>query len=303
MLKNKHHGFTLIELSIALVIIGLIVGGIVAGKDIIRAAELRSLLSQKDKFTAAVNIFKIKYNEIPGDMKATDTAKFGLFTLTGSAVGRYYNTGDGRGTIYGTGFFGALIEGFCAFECGVFWRHLSDAGLVGSSYGATLESSTDTPGIIPGVPAGSGTNRNVNQDIYMPKAKAVNGYWGAYSIGMAYNFFNWETPKINGIDVTKNVFFIGKQSSAANGYMYEPNMSAADAYSLDLKIDDGKPYRGKFLVSTYDDSFGYYWEAAVNTNSEACTYGGANEFDTANQYNANKGTGGDKLTCKPIFVW
>jgi len=42
-------GFTLIELSIVLVIIGLIVGGILVGQDLIRAAELRKLYSEKEK--------------------------------------------------------------------------------------------------------------------------------------------------------------------------------------------------------------------------------------------------------------
>ena len=84
---RKDTGFTLIELSIVLVIIGLIVGGIVAGKDMIRAAELRALLSQKDKFTSAVNIFKGKYNAVPGDMRYTEAAKFGLLSVLGTLPG------------------------------------------------------------------------------------------------------------------------------------------------------------------------------------------------------------------------
>ena len=69
---NKQ-GFTLLELSIVLVVIGLIVGGTVVGKDLIRASELNSIITQQNKIQIALNTFKLKYNVIPGDMRnATD---------------------------------------------------------------------------------------------------------------------------------------------------------------------------------------------------------------------------------------
>ena len=86
-MKKHRRGFTLIELSIVLVIIGLIVGGIVVGRELIKVAELRAILAQKDKFTAAVNTFKIKYNALPGDMFPSTAAKFGMFTFTGIGAG------------------------------------------------------------------------------------------------------------------------------------------------------------------------------------------------------------------------
>lgn len=68
-MKNK--GFTLIELSIVLVIIGLIVGGILIGRDMIRAAEIRSLISEKNQYIVATNNFRNKYNAMPGDIAAS----------------------------------------------------------------------------------------------------------------------------------------------------------------------------------------------------------------------------------------
>ena len=73
--SNKN-GFTLIELSIVLVIIGLVVGGVLVGADLIKAAKIRSAVSDLDKITAAVNTFKLKYNCIPGDC-ASATGFFG----------------------------------------------------------------------------------------------------------------------------------------------------------------------------------------------------------------------------------
>jgi prepilin-type N-terminal cleavage/methylation domain-containing protein len=64
---SRHSAFTLVELSIVLVIIGLIIGGVLAGRDLIRAAELRSLVSEVERYNSAVNAFKLKYNCLPGD--------------------------------------------------------------------------------------------------------------------------------------------------------------------------------------------------------------------------------------------
>ena len=72
-ISPSRSGFTLLELSIVLVIIGLLAGGILVGRDLIHAAELRSVVSDVDKFTAAANTFRLKYNCIPGDCtNATD---------------------------------------------------------------------------------------------------------------------------------------------------------------------------------------------------------------------------------------
>ena len=61
-------GFTLLELSIVMVIIGLIIGGITVGQDMIRSAELNSVVSNFQKYQTAVNAFKLKYSALPGDM-------------------------------------------------------------------------------------------------------------------------------------------------------------------------------------------------------------------------------------------
>lgn len=63
---KKKNGFTLIELSIVLVIIGLIVGGMLVGQDLINAAKVRAEFSQMEKLDAAVNTFRLKYNALPG---------------------------------------------------------------------------------------------------------------------------------------------------------------------------------------------------------------------------------------------
>src|SRR5690348_1121410 len=67
--KGMQRGFSLLELSIVLVIIGLITGGITAGRTIVRAAELRSMITDINKYKSAIYTFREKYNAVPGDMK------------------------------------------------------------------------------------------------------------------------------------------------------------------------------------------------------------------------------------------
>ena len=55
-------GFSLVELSIVLVILGLLVGGVLGGQALIRSSEIRSLIVDKDKYITAVQTFKNKYN-------------------------------------------------------------------------------------------------------------------------------------------------------------------------------------------------------------------------------------------------
>lgn len=62
-------GFTLIELSIVIVIIGLIVGGIFVGQDLIQQARIRASISQVQEIETTINAYRLKYNAIPGDHK------------------------------------------------------------------------------------------------------------------------------------------------------------------------------------------------------------------------------------------
>jgi prepilin-type N-terminal cleavage/methylation domain-containing protein len=61
-------GFTLVELSIVLVILGLLAGGVLAGQGLIRAAELRSITTDQQRFLIAIRAFRDQYRSLPGDM-------------------------------------------------------------------------------------------------------------------------------------------------------------------------------------------------------------------------------------------
>lgn len=73
MIFPSRNGFTLVELSIVLVIIGLVIGGVLVGKELIRAADIRANIADIEKLKTTINTFRLKYNCLPGDcLNATD---------------------------------------------------------------------------------------------------------------------------------------------------------------------------------------------------------------------------------------
>ena len=67
---RAQRGFTLVELSIVLVIIGLLIGGILVGQSLISSAKINAQVSQLQQFDAGVMVFKSQYKYLPGDAPA-----------------------------------------------------------------------------------------------------------------------------------------------------------------------------------------------------------------------------------------
>jgi prepilin-type N-terminal cleavage/methylation domain-containing protein len=221
-------GFTLIELSIVLVIIGLLVGGILVGKDLIRAAELRATISQVEKLKTAVNTFKTKYNALPGDIISSQAAAFGFAARTGGT-----GDGDGDGWIESCGlsyvFFGA---GNATLGCETvfFWTDLSAAKLVQGSF------TTTTDALITNLAS------SVQVAPYLPPIKAGNGWLFVWAVddGWGQGPHNYiQIMAISGTTVN------GAIVSTDNPNVFP--LSPADAWNIDTKIDDGMPGTGQVL--------------------------------------------------------
>jgi prepilin-type N-terminal cleavage/methylation domain-containing protein len=67
MMRTARNGFTLVEMAIALVIIGLLIGGILTAQSMISTAQIAAVASQIQQFDAGVMNFKTKFNYLPGD--------------------------------------------------------------------------------------------------------------------------------------------------------------------------------------------------------------------------------------------
>lgn len=123
--EAKEAGFTLVELAIVLVIIGLIVGGVLVGQDLIKAAEIRATTTDLERYNAAANTFRNKYNGIPGDLLSARATQFGLESRDGAAA-----NGDGNGLVEGCA--AATVDLGC--ETAMFWTDLTVASLIPDAF-------------------------------------------------------------------------------------------------------------------------------------------------------------------------
>jgi prepilin-type N-terminal cleavage/methylation domain-containing protein len=126
MRLQKQSGFTLVEIAIVLVIIGLLLGGILKGQELITNARVRSIIDQGDAVKAAYYAFRDRYKALPGDMLAA-TANTQL-PNSGAAPGG----GDGNGQIATNA------------ERGLVWTHLQLAGFINGTYNGTAVAAVWT---------------------------------------------------------------------------------------------------------------------------------------------------------------
>ena len=218
----SRRGFTLIELSIVLVIIGLIVGGILTGRDLIRTATARAQITQIEKYKTAVSTFLGKYNQLPGDISDPDATNFG-FTTRGSSRGQ----GDGNRSIEATT--GAIAGQ--AGEVAMMWVDLFKANMIED--GLTRASPTSFVAY-----SGGGTTMDPYINYIFPEAKAGNQTYiyvwsgSAVSANAPAGFGgNWFCISRIGY-LTASTMAPGK------------NVTPAMAYAVDSKIDDGYPQSG-----------------------------------------------------------
>jgi len=130
---KRQQGFTLIEIAIVLVIIGLLLGGVLKGQELITSARVRNLISQQDGVKAAYFGFLDRYRALPGDYTSA-TTNIANIVATAACNG---GNGNGNGRIESTS---GLQENILV------WEHLSKAGFINGSYTcAAAASSTSAP--------------------------------------------------------------------------------------------------------------------------------------------------------------
>lgn len=244
-------GFTLLELSIVLVTVGLIVGVILVGKQLIGSAAVRAQLSQIQQYRQAAYTFKAKYGYLPGDIPEPDASNYGFSSRNGNPV---WGNGDG------------VISGGCPSYCGygigageatMFWIDLTKAKLIDSSF------STATPGIYPSSVSGT------NLSLYYPSAKIGrqnNLYiWsgGYYASGAAYP---GDGKTYIGLSAITSIGATAWQVNSS------PALTVLEASELDVKVDDGLPQSGKtqaFYINYAESSGLTCWAAGTGHGMNA----------------------------------
>jgi prepilin-type N-terminal cleavage/methylation domain-containing protein len=117
-------GFTLVEIAIVLVIVGLLLGAVLQGQELIRNARVRNLIAEQEAVSAAILGFQDRFRALPGDYREA--------TLNIKNAGA---DGNGNGIIEDLGAIPEYI---------LVWTHLSAAGFLNAGFSVT--SGTATPG-------------------------------------------------------------------------------------------------------------------------------------------------------------
>jgi prepilin-type N-terminal cleavage/methylation domain-containing protein len=134
-MKTSQRGFTLVEIAIVLVIIGLLLGGILKGQEMITQAKIKNAMADYTGISAAYHGYQDRYRAIPGDDS-------GATRWSGATAG------DNNGIVVGT-----YNTGTATAESRLWWDHLRRAGFVSGS--GTSQPYNAVTGMI-GVQTGNG---------------------------------------------------------------------------------------------------------------------------------------------------
>jgi prepilin-type N-terminal cleavage/methylation domain-containing protein len=215
-------GFTLIELSIVLVIIGLLTGGVLVGQSLIKAAKIKSFVQQIQQYDTSVSLFQSRYNSLPGDSP--------LFPLEGCEAGvtpAYGYRGDGKLTN------SDAVGTYICMEMANFWSQLSLAGLK-ESYQAIPAAPTLFK-VGTHVPRSElGTNATGIIAVTAEVDTQVNGCNETYVYGQNY-YLIYDMARVNGQAGPPIVDF-------------QDGIEGQDGMAVDAKMDDGSGLTGEVLA-------------------------------------------------------
>jgi len=197
---GRKEGFTLVELAIVLVIIGLLIGGILVAQSMVRTAKIQAFIRQIDQFDVAITNFQTKYNSLPGDTRF------------------FANPGNGNGIIEDSNMLAgnSWVARFDQ-EVANAWTHLSSDGFMPDN----IVYSND---------ASSGIKAGINTPV-AKLGKALNGKGPAVII-YRDSTQPHESYWIADFSKTSSTFF--------NDYsLYTSVFTPMEALAIDTKIDDG----------------------------------------------------------------
>ena len=226
---SAQRAFTLIELSIVIVIIGLLIGGVLTGQSLIRASELRAISTEFTRYNTALTAFKDQYNALPGDMRnatsvwgaqAGSTAAGVDSTCSGLSISGGLPNNNSTCNGNGDNAIGPQASEDTTHEYFRAWQQLALASLIEGNF----KGATGSSGASYAVP-------NVN----VPKSRYPNGAWTLM----------WSTAFSDGVG---NIFKVGAPTSGGmnDAYLLLPE----EAIAVDKKLDDAVASTGSVRTPT-----------------------------------------------------
>lgn len=214
MNNNKPNAFTIVELSLVLLIISLIIGGTMAGKSLINNARIRALISESGEYVRAVDNFRniIVVNGsgcLPGDCLSA-TAIFGTTDINGFTV----HNGNGNGFIGGTNT--DNLEDLGA------WQHLALAGIINGTFTGNIVAAPTSQVSV-----------------------GVNAPGSNYDPSLVYLFYSDHIISNYALHNAIAVCTLSSDTDCHEGIFVN------DAYAVDVKVDDGLPFTGRIFARSY----------------------------------------------------
>ncbi len=209
-LMHRRSGFTLIELVIVLTIIALVAGSVLVGRDMIKAAQSRKILSEVESIASMITAFQTKFSCLPGDCANASSYLSGATDGNGNRrIGQFQ-----------------FVENAEIYQM---WYHLKLAGFISGTY--------------------DGVNRMGNVQLgYGSMPSSVNPETG-YTVNHLNNAtdvsaYEW-SPPILPDKYGHGIMYGTQQTPGACCETYAPAISATMAQGIDVKVDDGLPGKGK----------------------------------------------------------
>ncbi len=209
-------GFTLVELAIVMIIIGLLVGGVIKGQELMNSAKITRVAKDLQAFEGAMTTFRDQYKYYPGDFPQATTR------MTGCTAANYCQDGDGNNIIGITSDLTWLtpLNSGQYFESYNFWKHLS----LGDYITGVLLSNN------PAVPVNGETT----------PTSPFGGKYEAY-------FDPLMMTGAGGRERSAGQIF--RLSGGLPGQTVQPLLTPFQAASVDRKLDNGDPSSGRILAN------------------------------------------------------
>jgi prepilin-type N-terminal cleavage/methylation domain-containing protein len=126
--NSPETGFTLVEIAIVLVIIGLLLGGILKGQEMITQAKIKNVINDFNGITAAMNSYRDRYRTLPGDDNSAANRWAGAFGGNGNGQFDGAAAGGTAPEVYNN--VPAAAPTLATPEVNKFWWHLRLSGFV-----------------------------------------------------------------------------------------------------------------------------------------------------------------------------